>query len=213
MKATAKYLFDEDFASGEKPTITLLEHERRRADAESQAYRKGFTAGEQQAHEEATQRIAAALTVIGDGLARLDGALTAIEARLEAEAVEVAVAVAAKLAPALIAREPLVEVSALANECFHHLVATPHVAVRISAVIYEAAKSKIDNIAQSRGFEGRLAVMPDETIAPGDCRIEWADGGVIRNEAVTMSAIDEMVARSYLRAPRRPYRTSGDRSK
>ena len=34
MKATAKYLFDEDFASGEKPTITLIEHERRRADAE-----------------------------------------------------------------------------------------------------------------------------------------------------------------------------------
>lgn len=34
MKATAKYLFDEDFASGEKPTITMVEHERRRADAE-----------------------------------------------------------------------------------------------------------------------------------------------------------------------------------
>ena len=33
MTATAKYLFDEDFASGEKPTITLIEHERRR-DAE-----------------------------------------------------------------------------------------------------------------------------------------------------------------------------------
>ena len=47
MKAAAKYLFDEDFASGEKPTITMVEHERRRQDAESQAYRKGYTAGEQ----------------------------------------------------------------------------------------------------------------------------------------------------------------------
>ena len=47
MKATAKYLFDEDFAAGEKaPTITLVEAERRRADAESQAYRNGFAAGE-----------------------------------------------------------------------------------------------------------------------------------------------------------------------
>jgi flagellar assembly protein FliH len=203
MKATAKYLFDEDFASGEKPTITLLEHERRRADAESQAYRKGFTAGEQQAQQEAAQRIAAALTVIGDGLGRLDGALATIETRLETEAVEVAVAVASKLAPALIAREPLVEVSALANECFHQLVATPHVAVRVGAAVYEAAKSHIDSIAQSRGFEGRLAVIPDETIAPGDCRIEWADGGVIRNEAATMSAIDEMVAR-YISARTAP---------
>ena len=32
MKAAAKYLFDESFASGEKPTITMVEHERRRVD-------------------------------------------------------------------------------------------------------------------------------------------------------------------------------------
>ena len=82
MKATAKYLFDEDFASGEKPTITMVEHERRRADAESQAYRSGFDAGQEQAKQEAAQRIAETLAVISDGLARLDGALTSIETRL-----------------------------------------------------------------------------------------------------------------------------------
>src|SRR3977135_1658770 len=122
MKTTAKYLFDEDFASGEKPTITMVEHERRRADAESQAYRGGFAAGQEQAQQEASQRIAGALALIADGLGRLDGELTGIETRLEIEAVEVAVAVAAKLAPALISREPFVEISALATECFHHLV-------------------------------------------------------------------------------------------
>src|SRR4249920_579493 len=203
MKATAKYLFDEDFASGEKPTITLIEHERRRADAESQAYRSGFAAGEAQAQQEAAQRIAAALAVIADGLGRLDSALTAIETRLETEAVEVAVAVAAKLAPALIAREPYAEISALATECFHHLVSTPHVAVRVGADIYDTAKEKIEEIARTRGFEGRLAVMSDESLAPGDCRIEWADGGVIRDQAETASAIDEMVGR-YISARTAP---------
>src|SRR4029079_9865791 len=107
MKAAAKYLLVEDFASGEKPTITMVEHERRRVDAESQAYRKGFTAGGAQSQQDAPHRTAAALAVIGEGLARLDSALTAIETRLEIEAVEVAVAVAAKLAPALIAAEPM----------------------------------------------------------------------------------------------------------
>ena len=195
MKATAKYLFDEDFASGEKPTITLIEHERRRADAESQAYRNGFAAGQEQAQQEAAQRIAAALAVIADGLGRLDGALTAIETRLETEAVEVAVAVAAKLAPALLAREPLVEISALATDCFHHLVAAPHVAVRVGSGIYDTAKEKIEEIARARGFEGRLAMTPDETLAAGDCRIEWADGGVNRDSAATLSAIDDVVGR------------------
>jgi flagellar assembly protein FliH len=203
MKAAAKYLFDEDFASGEKPTITMVEHERRRADAESQAYRKGFAAGEEQAQQEAVQRIAAALAVIADGLGRLDGALTAIETRLETEAVEVAVAVAAKLAPALLAREPFVEISALATDCFHRLVATPHVAVRVGSGIYDTAKEKIEEIARARGFEGRLAVSPDETLAAGDCRIEWADGGVIRDQSATASAIDEMVGR-YISARNAP---------
>ena len=203
MKATAKYLFDEDFASGEKPTITLVEHERRRADAESQAYRNGFAAGQEQAQQEAAQRIAAALAVIADGLGRLDGALTAIEIRLETEAVEVAVAVAAKLAPALLAREPLVEISALATDCFHHLVAAPHVAIRVGPGIYDTAKEKIEEIARARGFEGRLAMTPDEALAAGDCRIEWADGGVNRDQSATASAIDEMVGR-YISARNAP---------
>jgi len=203
MKATAKYLFDEDFASREKPTITMVEHERRRADAESQAYRQGFNAGEQQAHQEASKRMADALSVIADGLGRLDSALTAIETRLETEAVEVAVAVAAKLAPALIAREPFAEIAALATECFHHLVSTPLVTVRIAADIHETAKGQIEEIARSNGFDGRLAVMSDESLAPGDCRIEWADGGIIRESTATASAIDETVAR-YIAARNMP---------
>ena len=189
-EATAKYLFDEDFSSGEKPTITLVEAERRRADAESQAYRNGFAAG--QAQSDSSD---AALAVIADGMERLDKALAGIEARLETEAVEVAVAVAGKLAPELIAREPFAEISALATESFNHLVKAPHVVVHIGAEIYEPAKVKLDEIAQARGFEGRLVVLSDPAMAPGDCRIEWADGGVARDRAATLATIDDVVAR------------------
>jgi flagellar assembly protein FliH len=195
MKATAKYLFDEDFATGEKPTITVVEAERRRVDAESQAYRKGFAAGEAKADNDIAQRSAAALAVIADGLARLDRALSDIEARLETEAVQVAVAVGSKLAPELIAREPLAEISALATECFLHLVKTPHVVVRIGTDIYETAKEKLEEITRARGFDGRLVVMADEGMAPGDCRIEWADGGVARERTATLSEIDDVVGR------------------
>ena len=195
MKATAKYLFDEDFSSGEKPTITLIEADRRRADAELQAYRNGFAAGEAQAQSDAAQRTAAALGLIADAMERLNKALTGIEVRLETEAVEVAVAVAGKLAPELIAREPFAEISALATESFRHLVKAPHVVVHIGAEIYDAAKAKLDEIVQARGFEGRLAVLSDSGMAPGDCRIEWADGGVARNRAATLATIDDVVAR------------------
>jgi flagellar assembly protein FliH len=195
MASPAKFMFDEDFATGTKPTITVVEAERRRADAEAQAHRKGFAAGQAQARGEADQRIAAALTVIAEGFARLDNALTGIETRLETEAVEVAVAVAAKLAPELIAREPFAEISAVANDCFHQLVTAPHIVVRVGPDVFDQAHEQLTALAQAKGIEGRLVVLADETMKPGDCKIEWADGGVNRDQAATLSAIDDVVGR------------------
>jgi flagellar assembly protein FliH len=195
MTAAAKFLFDEDFSTGGKPTITVVEAERRRADAESQAYRNGFSAGQTQAQNDAAQRIAAALGVIADAMDRINRALGDIQQRLETEAVEVAIAVAGKLAPELIAREPFAEIAALASESFRQLVKAPHVVVHIGGEIYDTAKTRLDEIAAGRGFEGRLVVMADQAMAPGDCRIEWADGGVTRDRAATLATIDELVHR------------------
>jgi flagellar assembly protein FliH len=195
MKANTKYLFDEDFSAGERPTITLVEAERRRADAESQAYRNGFAAGLAQAQNDDARKATATLGAIADAMERFNATLAGIEVRLETEAVQVAVAVAGKLAPELIAREPLAEISALVSESFNHLVKAPHVVVHIGAEIYEAAKTKLDEIAQARGFEGRLVIISDPAMAPGDCRLEWADGGLTRNRAATLASIDELVTR------------------
>ena len=195
MKPSAKFMFDEDFAAGEKPTITMVEHERRSKDAESIAHRAGFEAGQTQARTEAAERIAKTLLQIADSMERIHQALTGIETKLETEAVEVAVAVAAKLAPELIAREPFTEISALATEAFRQLVTTPQIVVHIGADIYDDAKEKLEDIARRRGFDGRLLVQTDDKMESGDCRIEWADGGVNRDRAATLSAIDDMVGR------------------
>jgi flagellar assembly protein FliH len=196
MKQSAKFMFDEDFApGGGKPTITLVEHERRSADVEAVAHRKGFEAGQAQARLEASERIAQALTRISDSMARVNAGLIGVETRLETEAVQVAVAVASKLAPELVAREPITEIASLATECFRQLVTTPQITVQISADIFEAAKEKLEEIARLRGFDGRLSVQSDTAIAPGDCRIEWADGGVNRDTEATLSAIQDVVGR------------------
>lgn len=195
MVATAKFLFEEDFATGHKPTITMVEHDRRRKDAEAVAYRNGFAAAQAQAHADATQRAAEALGRIADTMERMGRGLHGIEARLEIEAVEVAVAVARKLAPELIAAQPFKEIEALATECFRQLVSAPQITVRLPEDIYSTAKDKLEDIARSRGFEGRLAVLADAELKAGDCRIEWADGGINRDSAATTAAIDDVVTR------------------
>jgi flagellar assembly protein FliH len=203
MTAHAKFLFGADFSRGKEtpPKIAPEEHQAATAAAELRGYQRGMTAAEAQARTEAERRTAAAYDRIAGALAGLAGEMKEIEARLEAEAVEVAVAVAGKLAAALVMREPLAEIAALATECFNAFVAAPHVVVRVNNELYPSARERLDQIARGRGFEGRLVVLGETEIALGDCRIEWADGGVMRERAAVESAIDDLVSR-YIAARR-----------
>jgi len=196
----AKYLFDVDFSAGAKarqsePSITLAEHAARVTEAEVAAYRKGLA----EAQASFQHMGAAALERIGAELARLHQGLDAVAAGLEMEAVEVAVAVARKLAPELIAREPFAEIAALARECFRHLIAAPHLVIRVNEALHATAREQIEEVARARGFEGRLVVLGEAEIPLGDCRIEWADGGIHRDRAAVEATITEAVAR-YIRA-------------
>jgi len=206
MSAPTKFLFDVDFARGvdrktAEPTVTLAEHAVKLAEAETSAHRRGFAEGQADAAAEAERRTAGALERIAENLAATVGALQAIETRLECEAVEVAVAVARKLAPALITREPFAEIAALASDSFRELVSSPHIAVRVNDAQYAAARDKLDDIARGLSFEGRLVVLAAPEIAVGDCRIEWADGGINRDSAAADAAITEAVA-GYISARR-----------
>lgn len=204
MGAPTKFLFDVDFARGaaeRKQTVALAEHALKIAEAEKVAHDRGYAAAQNDAKVESDRRIAVALERIATAIAAGNSALKAIETRLESEAVEVAVAVGRKLAPALMAREPFAEIAALASDCFRQLVATPHIAVRVSDALYSTTQEKLGEIVRARGFEGRLVVLAESDIAPGDCRIEWADGGVNRDSAAADAEIGKAVA-GYLAARR-----------
>ena len=114
---------------------------------------------------------------------------------METEAVDVAVAVARKLCSELVAGEPLGEIIGLVGDCFSHRVSTPHLVVRINDALYEAARERIERLAKQSGFEGRLVILAEPDIAHGDCRIEWADGGVVLERAAIEAKVNELVGR------------------
>ena len=204
MAAPAKFLFNLDFSSGEDEQAeqaSKAELEQAVAEAEVRGHRAGYAAAQADASIEAQRRLAAAIEQIGSRLAQMGAGLSDIERRLEAEAVEVAVAVATKLAPELIAREPFAEIAALATDCFRHLVATPHVVVRVNDALHGAAREKLAETTRAGGFDGRLVVLAEPDIALGDCRIEWADGGIKRDSAAVETAITAAVT-SYIAARR-----------
>lgn len=198
MASPAKFLFDTDFAAPVRErSATPAEVAQKVAEAEARAYRNGYDSALREAKVESDRRSAAALQEIGNAINAIAARFAGIESRMETEAVDVAVAVARKLADELIAREPLGEVTALIADCFAQLVSTPHIVIRINDTLYEAAHSHIEALAKQSGFAGRLIILAEPNIAAGDCRIEWADGGVVRERAAIEAKINELVG-SYI---------------
>ncbi|KWV58039.1 flagellar assembly protein H [Bradyrhizobium macuxiense] len=198
MARPAKFLFDTDFSAPDRArerAATPAEVAQKIADAEDRAYRAGHEAALREAKVESDRRAAQALEQIGSAISGIAARFAGIETRMETEAVDVAVAVARKLCSELVAREPLGEITALVSDCFSHLVSTPHLVVRINDALYESARENIERMAAHSGFQGRLVILAEPTIATGDCRIEWADGGVVLERAAIEAKINELVGR------------------
>ena len=196
--APAKFLFDMDFSAPDKTRerpATPAEIAQKIATAEARAYRDGYDAAQREAKAESDRRSALALEEIGIAIQAIATRFAGIEVRMETEAVDVAVAVARKLCSELISGEPLSEITALVSDCFSHLVSTPHLVVRINEQLYEVARERIEKLAKRSGFEGRLVILAEPEIETGDCKIEWADGGVVLERAAIEAKINELVGR------------------
>lgn len=200
MGAPAKFLFDTDFSVPNKSNErapTTQEIAQQIAAAESRAYQNGFDAAQREARVQSDRRIALAIENIAAGIKGIAQSITAVEARMETEAVDVAVAVARKLCSELIAAEPLTEITALVCDSFRHLGSTPHLVVRINDQLYDTAREQIERIAKQNGFTGQLVILAEPDIETGDCRIEWADGGIVLERTAIDARIDELV-RGYM---------------
>jgi flagellar assembly protein FliH len=198
----AKFMFEQNFAPGAsqaEKAVAAAEHALKLAEAEQRGFRNGFEAAEREGHSVAARHTAAAFEQIAGSVERFSRSIVAAEQRIEAEAIDLAVAIARKLVPELLQREPFGEIAALATECFRQLTAAPHVVVRVNDTLHETAKKELEEIARTRGFEGRLVVIAEPEIAVGDCKIEWADGGVIRDMAEMEKTIGTTIER-YLGA-------------
>jgi flagellar assembly protein FliH len=198
MAAPAKFLFDMDFSAPDRTRerpATASEIAQKIASAEARAYRDGFDAAQREAKAESDRRAALALEEIKISMQGIAARFSALETRMETEAVDVAIAVARKLCGELIAAEPFGEIIALVKDCFSHLVSTPHLVVRINEELYDGARERFERLAKQSGFEGRLVILAEPEIATGDCRIEWADGGVVLERATIDAKINELVGR------------------
>jgi flagellar assembly protein FliH len=67
--------------------------------------------------------------------------------------------------------------------------------VRVNDALHATARDRIEEIVRRCSPDTRLVVLAEPDIAAGDCRIEWADGGIDRDSPRITAAIDTAVNR------------------
>lgn len=199
MKQAVKFTFDTHFgdtpahAGGDTKARANAEAELDRA--RSEGYAAGFTAGEAEATARADGELGNAMQQLASSAANLLAALDAQMASTKRDATSLALEIARKLAPALIATRPQAEIKAVLRDCLTHLNREPHILLRVSSSLIERLKDTVDQMAMERGLSGRIILLGETSMSEGDCVVEWADGGVIRSKTEIEQEIADVIAR------------------
>lgn len=182
------FLFETDFRSP-RPTAAAQRAAEAAARAEVEAHARGIQEGLVQAESQIQGRLAAALNHLAEAVTALLARADAHDAEREAQAVEVAVLIARKVAGEALDAAPLASIGEAARAALQHLRGVPHLVVRVHDGLVEEAETLVKRLARERGYEGRLVVLGDPDMHAGDARIEWADGGIVRERARIEAAV------------------------
>lgn len=192
-----RFTFDLDLgrsASEPKQTFSETQFSEATADARQEGYAQGYADGENSASVLAARALATAAENIAARGVEMAAALDDARAETLRDAVGLAASVGRKLAASLIARYPLAEIEALIAECLSTIDNAPHLVIRCDPALADAVKEIATARMATSSFAGRLVVMGDPEVAMGDCRIEWVDGGLVRDMSAISSEIDKRIA-------------------
>ncbi|MEQ9642708.1 MAG: FliH/SctL family protein [Alphaproteobacteria bacterium] len=199
-----KFLFDTEFAEGEPLPEEEVQAKPRFTEEDLVAARRegqeaGFQMGLEQAKRQLEAQLADAMTAAADKLGGLQSAMQADLETVKADATQIAVKAASRLAPALIARQPLAELSEMVADCLRQMPTEPRVVIRVAEPLVESLEAQIAELGRAAGFAGQLVLIGEPDMAQGDARVEWADGGAERNLGALQADIEAAVDR-YCRA-------------
>lgn len=199
----SKFLFDVSFDDEVEEPATAVEEdlppppppppsfsEDELAEARSLAYLAGQEAGELAALERIE---AAALDSLGRIEVQIAAAMEAFVARGEDSdraTLRIALAIARKLLPATAERQGLAEMEAVIAAALADARDEPRLVVRVAESLYDTLQARIGAVAQARGYAGKVILLGDDTLLPGDCLVEWADGGTERRMSRIWQALD-----------------------
>jgi flagellar assembly protein FliH len=211
MVTAEKFLFNESFdepvappqpepVEEELPPAPTFSEEELAA-AREEAYRAGVQAGQEEARQGIEQSCADTLDSIGMALGEMISGIDRKAQEIECASLKAAVDVARRLVPSLATSQAQVEIETIIGECLERLHEEPRIVVRVADTAIDTVKSRLDELAESKGFEGRIVLLSQPDFQPSEVKVEWADGGAERNLAAIWADVDAALARALEAMP------------
>ena len=144
--------------------------------AREEAWASGREEGVSEAAEATERQMVAASTVIGERLGELFDNQTKSSAAAAQDAAKIAVMIARKIFPDLNQKNSLGEIGRLVEISLSRLMDEPRLTIHVNDSHRDPLTARIEELRQARGFEGKIVLLGDPTIPPGDCRVEWSRG-------------------------------------
>lgn len=187
--AATKFMFGTDFREGSRKAAGEADLAAARAE--------GFHAGREEAHREAQGQLVGLTGQLARSAERLFAQEAARMAAIEEHAAHVAIVTAKALAGAALAEKPLALLAGAIREALSHARTAPHLVVRVNDSMVETAEELVRKLTAEQGFAGKLIVLGQPDIIPGDGRIEWAEGGFVLDSQQLTALVEQAVARVF----------------
>lgn len=169
--------------------------------ARDQAFDAGRQAGVQEAEATTERRVALALEALAARLAAIVAEQAAANDALLKDCIALTAAVTRKLLPEWSRRQGTSEIEAVVHQCLTQIDKDTRVTVRLHPDEMETVREQARQIADNTSFDGKLVFTADPRVGPGDCRVDWGDGGAERDQARLTAEIDAVIDRALNTQP------------
>ena len=169
--------------------------------ARDQAFEAGRQAAFQEAEATTERRIATALEALTGHLAAINATQEQANEALLKDCIALSATVTRKLLPEWSRRQGTEEVEAVVHQCLSQIDKDIRVTVRLHPGEVDPIREQAGQLADNTSFEGKLIFTEDPRVGPGDCRVDWGDGGAERDQSRLMAEIDAVIARALNTQP------------
>ena len=173
------------------PVFTAEELDAARAEALAEGRRLGETA----ATASVGGRIERLLSQVADRFGQLVAAQECADQQLVEQAVQLSLTFTRKLMPELSRRQGIAEIEAVARECLQGMLNRPRIVIRVAEEMLEPMGARVTALTDDLGYDGAVILRGDAALSPGDCQVDWAEGGAERISQRIWQDIESAVVR------------------